>query len=493
MKTSNLVLVASLVLPSCTTTTTDPAKVESTKSGDTKAADAKASKPDKKRRPRGKQIPAPADVANPPADATKTESGIVHKTLTPGEGESPGDDDSVKIQLTAWTPDGATIETTDGRKTPKLVRMGRPPVPGLAQAIKLMKVGEKARFWIPPELTYKGRKGAPEGTLCYEITLEEVLRAPPVPEDVAAPPADAIKTESGLAYKVLEPSKCEAELAAAAEAEPDPEDAAEAKEAEAAKAAAGKDEAAKPEAAKPEAAKPEAAKPTKVCGVKPDPWDRVKVDYTGWTTDGKMFDSSITRGRPSTFPVNRVVPGWTEGLQLMVVGDKARLWVPEELAYKGAPGKPAGMLVFDVVLHEIDEQPEPPPPPEVPKDVAGPPADASKTESGLAYKVLRPGTGKAKPTEDSVVEVHYSGWTTDGKMFDSSVTRGKTTSFPLKRVIAGWTEGLQLMVEGEKTRFWIPVELAYKNQPGKPAGMLVFDIELIKIDPPKKGSVHGHR
>ncbi|MEM9453708.1 MAG: FKBP-type peptidyl-prolyl cis-trans isomerase [Myxococcota bacterium] len=482
MKTSSLALVASLVLPSCTTTTTDPAKVEQTKAGETKAGDAKAGdakaktgeKPEKTRRPRGKQIPAPADVANPPADANKTESGIVHKTLTPGEGESPGDDDSVKIQLTAWTSDGATIETTDGRKTPKLVRMGRPPVPGLGEAIKLMKVGEKARFWIPPELTYKGRKGAPEGTLCYEITLEEVLRAPPTPEDVAAPPADAIKTKSGLAYKVLEPSKCEAELAAAAEAKPDPEDVAEAKAAE--------------------AAKPEAAKPTKVCGVKPDPWDRVRVDYTGWTTDGKMFDSSVTRGRPSTFPVNRVVPGWTEGLQLMVVGDKTRLWVPEELAYKGAPGKPAGMLVFDVELHEIDEQPEPPPPPEVPEDVAEPPADATKTESGLAYKVIQPGTGKVKPTEDSVVEVHYSGWTTDGKMFDSSVTRGKTTSFPLKRVIPGWTEGLQLMVEGEKTRFWIPVDLAYKNQPGKPAGMLVFDVELIKIDPPKKGpgSVHGH-
>ncbi len=116
-----------------------------------------------------------------------------------------------------------------------------------------------------------------------------------------------------------------------------------------------------------------------------------------------------------------------------------------------------------------------------PDDVAAPPADAQKTESGLAYKVLTKGTGDQKPTEDSVVKVHYSGWTTDGKMFDSSVTRGKPTSFPLKRVIKGWTEGLQLMVVGEKTRFWIPVELAYENKPGKPAGMLVFDVELLEI------------
>jgi peptidylprolyl isomerase len=77
--------------------------------------------------------------------------------------------------------------------------------------------------------------------------------------------------------------------------------------------------------------------------------------------------------------------------------------------------------------------------------------------------------------------VHYSGWTTDGKMFDSSVLRGNPASFGLDGVISGWTEGLQLMVEGEKTRFWIPAKLAYGHEKGKPQGMLVFDIELIDI------------
>ena len=85
-----------------------------------------------------------------------------------------------------------------------------------------------------------------------------------------------------------------------------------------------------------------------------------------------------------------------------------------------------------------------------PADVAAPPADAEKTPSGLASKVLSPGKGTQKPTAEDTVEVHYSGWTTDGKMFDSSVKRGRTASFPLGAVIAGWTEGLQLMVEGEK-------------------------------------------
>ncbi|MFU8805803.1 MAG: FKBP-type peptidyl-prolyl cis-trans isomerase [Bradymonadaceae bacterium] len=107
--------------------------------------------------------------------------------------------------------------------------------------------------------------------------------------------------------------------------------------------------------------------------------------------------------------------------------------------------------------------------------------DAEKTESGLASKVITAGTGTEHPTATSMVTVHYSGWTTDGEMFDSSVERGEPTSFPLNRVIAGWTEGVQLMVVGEKRRFWIPQDLAYKGQPGPPAGMLIFDVELLEI------------
>jgi FKBP-type peptidyl-prolyl cis-trans isomerase len=117
-----------------------------------------------------------------------------------------------------------------------------------------------------------------------------------------------------------------------------------------------------------------------------------------------------------------------------------------------------------------------------PTDVAAPPADATKTPSGLATKVIKPGTGKAHPRATSQVNVHYSGWTTDGKMFDSSVARGEPISFGLNQVIPGWTEGVQLMVEGETRRLWIPQNLAYGGSPGAPAGMLVFDVELIKIE-----------
>jgi FKBP-type peptidyl-prolyl cis-trans isomerase len=252
----------------------------------------------------------------------------------------------------------------------------------------------------------------------------------PAPSDVAAPPADAEKTASGLASKVL----------------------------------------------------------TKGTGTEhPSAHDVVKVHYTGWMTNGKMFDSSVTRGEPISFPLDRVIPGWTEGVQLMVQGEKRRLWIPGNLGYGEKDmgnGRPFGMLVFDVELLDITKRPAPPPPPTVPEDVKAPPKTAKKTKSGISYRVLKKGTGKDHPKADSQVEVHYSGWTTDGKLFDSSVTRGQPAVFGLNQVIPGWTEGVQLMVPGEKTRFWIPGKLAYGETDtgtGRPFGMLVFDIELLSI------------
>jgi FKBP-type peptidyl-prolyl cis-trans isomerase len=318
--------------------------------------------------------------------------------------------------------------------------------------------------------------------------------------------------------------------------------------------------------------------------------DTVEVHYTGWTTDGKMFDSSRKRGQPAKFPLSGVIPGWTEGVQLMTPGEKRRFWIPADLAYGENPGggRPGGMLVFDIELLNVEQAPEipadversaggvaykilkpgdgkespsaddlitfhltaksmtgdmlqdtrsqPAPPkvtadklapemqemltamtagearrawlpgpglpgghavvdfeliafgdapaaPPAPEDVAAVPASAKKTESGLAYKVLEKGSGEAKPAATSTVRVHYTGWTTDGEMFDSSIVRDQPAEFPLNGVIAGWTEGLQLMTPGEKRRFWIPAELAYGDNPqgGRPAGMLVFDVELLEI------------
>ncbi len=214
--------------------------------------------------------------------------------------------------------------------------------------------------------------------------------------------------------------------------------------------------------------------------------DIVTVNYTGWTTDGRMFDSSTKRGQPAEFPLNRVIKGWTEGVQLMVTGEKRRFWIPGDLGYGDAApkdphagmGPPRGTLVFDVELVSFKEAPKPP---DTPKDVAKIPKNAKKTATGVASRVLTKGTGTEHPSATSVVTVHYSGWTTDGEMFDSSVVRGSPATFGLNQVIPGWTEGLQLMVVGETRRIWIPEELAYGGRPGRPAGMLVFDVELLNI------------
>jgi FKBP-type peptidyl-prolyl cis-trans isomerase len=245
------------------------------------------------------------------------------------------------------------------------------------------------------------------------------------PADVAAPPDGAEKTASGLASKVLRPGTGTAH---------------------------------------------------------PRRGDEVKVHYTGWMTNGKMFDSSAARG-PETFRLDDVIAGWTEGVQLMVEGESRRLWIPAKLAYGDTPrqpGGPSGMLVFDIELLKIIAGKKSI---EAPSDVAAPPKGASKTASGLAYLTLTRGDGKQHPHATDRVRVHYSGWTTDGKLFDSSVARGEPAEFRLNGVIKGWTEGVQLMVAGDRMRFWIPGELAYGNssRPGVPSGMLVFDIELLEI------------
>lgn len=106
------------------------------------------------------------------------------------------------------------------------------------------------------------------------------------------------------------------------------------------------------------------------------------------------------------------------------------------------------------------------------------------TESGLQYSVIKEGTGKSPKATDTVV-CHYEGFLTNGTVFDSSIQRGEPAAFPLNAVIAGWTEGLQLMKEGGKTRFFIPYNLAYGEAGAAgaipPYAALIFDVELIEV------------
>ena len=249
-------------------------------------------------------------------------------------------------------------------------------------------------------------------------------------------------------------------------------------------------------------------------GASPAADDYVTVHYTGTRMDGSVFDSSVERGEPVTFPLDQVIDGWKEGLMLMKEGEKAQFTMPPALGY-GADGTgdgtigPNEAITFEVELIEVIAAKNQDRYNEVMNaarerymaklaevanenaakaqsflDDNAKMAGVQETESGLQYKVLEEGAGEISPVEADQVEVHYSGKLLDGTEFDSSYVRGQTTTFPLSGVIPGWTEGLQLMKEGDKFRFFIPPELAYGQRGKGPIGpneLLIFDVELVDV------------
>ncbi len=251
-----------------------------------------------------------------------------------------------------------------------------------------------------------------------------VQAADGVPDDLAAPPADAERTPSGLASKVLAPGTGEA---------------------------------------------------------RPDANDLVRVHFTGWTPGGVKFESSHDRGEPAVFNLETVFPGWREAMQLMTVGEKRRVWIPAHLTPENPASGPEGDVVFDIEMLSFKRIPNPP------EDLSAPPEDAERTPSGALTRRLETGWGDERPAADSSVMLHYIGWTTDGKTFDSSVARGRPTMFPLGKVLAPFAEAVQLMVEGEKRRVWIPGNVAAGQWTGSPEGDLVFEVKLLSILP--EGSV----
>mmetsp|Transcript_55430 Transcript_55430/g.104067 ORF Transcript_55430/g.104067 Transcript_55430/m.104067 type:complete len:334 (-) Transcript_55430:110-1111(-) len=211
------------------------------------------------------------------------------------------------------------------------------------------------------------------------------------------------------------------------------------------------------------------------------PWDKVLIDYTGWTPEGKMIDSS--RNEKRLVRVNSVMPGWTEGLQMMAPGESRRFWIPPDLAFgnnQTATSKPVGPLIFDVELYSIERQPKPP------AELTAAPQDAVLTASGLGYRKLKPGTGSTNPGLESNVTALYNGWSSNGDLV-LSTSFGAQDTFVVKEVpVEGLKEALQLMVAGETRRFWIPGKLAFgeraEESRGLPPGLLVFDLRLLSIN-----------
>lgn len=249
---------------------------------------------------------ASAAVLTPPESATISPSGLTSVVLRAGSGKtSPKDNDSVVIRFSAWDNRGQRYDSTQQRGKADKLALGE-LIPGWREALESMVVGEKRRLWIPERLAYGPlpAPGRPSGDVVIDVELDEIvpgLAAPVVPPDLKEPPADAITTASGLRYKVLTPGNK---------------------------------------------------------GPRPQRSDSVLVHYSGWNLEGELFDSSILRGTPTAFGVDEVIPGWTEMLLLMTAGERVRVWIPAKLAYgetPDRPGTPAGPLVFEVELIEIQK------------------------------------------------------------------------------------------------------------------------------------------
>jgi peptidylprolyl isomerase len=216
----------------------------------------------------------------------------------------------------------------------------------------------------------------------------------------------------------------------------------------------------------------------------------VSVHYTGYLTDGTIFDSSRDRGVPFSFPLGQgqVIAGWDEGIGFLPAGSNGRLIIPPELAYgdsgAGSQIQPGDTLVFDVELVEIL-----PPPPESPTAVDE--GEFLETDSGVLYHDLEEGSG-AVAEDGQIVTVHYTGWLEDGEMFDSSFLRGEPISLMLGsgQVIPGWEEGMINMKVGGRRQIIIPPDQAFGEEGAgggviPPNATLIFEVELVDVAPPQ--------
>lgn len=251
---------------------------------------------------------APPDVASPPEDAIRTASGLAMTVLQAGlGGEHPSGDDCVVVRFTAWERDGSLLSTS-GLHGETSTQCLTAAIPGIAQALTAMSPGEKRRVWVPEELAFvehmahHGTKKTlnadppPRVDLTFDVELVRILKAAERPLNLKAPPRDAFKTPAGVAILVLKPG----------------------------------------------------------AGTKhPSPASRVTLNYTGWTANGQLFESTVTSGHPAIFFMGTTLAGWREGLPYLVAGEKARLWIPAALAYGDRPADkmvPAGDLVYDIEL-----------------------------------------------------------------------------------------------------------------------------------------------
>ncbi len=223
----------------------------------------------------------------------------------------------------------------------------------------------------------------------------------------------------------------------------------------------------------------------KADGRTPGPGDKVRVHYSGWLTDGKLFDSSVKRGQPFDFSVGSgVIQGWSEAAQLMTEGQRIKVTIPPNLGY-GERGSPPvipanATLVFEIELLDILAIA-----PKLPESHA----DKQKTTaSGLKYEVIQEGSGDS-PKEEDTWELKYAFWNGTGKLIDSSEANGRPFKGSAKTMRFKFLqEAPALMKVGSKVRFDVPPELLFGAQargPDLPANSAtVWLLELVQIVKP---------
>jgi FKBP-type peptidyl-prolyl cis-trans isomerase len=374
------------------------------------------------------QVTLPDALRAPPADATKAPEGFYYKKLVRAD-DAPAAhrNDMVLVNYTGWKlPSGETFFTTRMRGQPMPVSLAD-TAPGFTDALMLMHKGEKADVWVPPEVGYRGKTMPPNPeTLVYEVEVVDVSVAPPIPPDVAAPPANAT-TLAAADVKV-----------------------------EQLHAGSG--------------------------GASPRPWDTIAFAATMWDGSGRMLETTELRKVAATsnpFRQPRVVQ---QVLATMTPGQRLRFWADaSRLAMDNRPpnGNPKGVVCYELELRNVVRAKHDPPP--TPADVAKPPADAQSTQLGVYYKVLASGSGPHPGAKDRV-QVRYTGWREDGTIFETTVIANdnRPVDLVVQAGTAGWSDALQHMSPGDHWRVWIPSALAYKGAPGRPQGMLVYDIELVR-------------
>ncbi len=371
--------------------------------------------------------PTDAPTAAPEIEMTTTESGLQYVELKAGSGPRPQPGQLATMHYIASLPDGTVLIDTfqRGQSATAMLGVGQ-LLPGWEEALLMMKVGERAKFILPPELAF-GAEGngpiPPNSKLVLEIELLEV-KDPPIP--AAFEEGDLTTTESGLQFLDLADGS----------------------------------------------------------GAEALEKYSVSTAYTLWlkTENGYQYIGASEEGQPVQFVLgsgNAPFAGWEEGVRGMKVGGRRLLIVPPALGLGDTPYNdiPANStLVLEIDLLAASE-------PRLPTQVD--PAKLVTTASGLKYADLQEGSG-ASPQKGQTVVVHYTGWLEDGTIFDSSLDRSDPIRFTFGTgaVIAGWDEGLATMKVGGKRQLIIPPALGYgdSGQGSIPGGAtLIFEVELLEI------------